>query len=195
MIHKFLIIGATIESLIQELGDHSNVIQIHDEFNTLVDSLGLYKSGGNGGSSYDRSLLNSIYNGDPEIKRTTMKSSVVALNPRLSIIAAGHTFRIMDMLKKEKRSTSSSDGFISRFLFCAPMAIRYSLKNVPQFSSKVFDVTNLLHAVYIINKNFHLNDKTEFLNFDEDAFNLLSDTFENYDSIAVKYQLINGYIR
>ena len=70
--YKSLIKGATIESLIHELGDNSNVIQIHDECNTLVDSLDLYKSGGNGGSSYDRSLFNSIYNGDPEIKRTTI---------------------------------------------------------------------------------------------------------------------------
>jgi hypothetical protein len=46
-----------------ELGEHSNVIQIYDEFNTLVDSLGLYKSSGSGGSSYARSIFNSIYNG------------------------------------------------------------------------------------------------------------------------------------
>ncbi len=46
-----------------ELGEHSNVIQIHDEFNTLVDSLGLHKSSGSGGGSYDRSIFMLIYNG------------------------------------------------------------------------------------------------------------------------------------
>jgi hypothetical protein len=53
------------------------------------------------------------------------------------------------------------------------MAFRYSLKNIPQSSSKIFDDANLFHAVYIINKNFHTDDKTEFLHFHDEAFDLL----------------------
>ena len=161
-------------------------------FNTLVDSFGLHKSGGSGGSSNDRSIFNSIYNGDSEITRTTCKSTVTANNPRLSIISAGHTYKIMVILKKEKKSSGCSDGFISRFIFCAPQAIRSSLKSVPKFENNVFDVRHLLNAAFIINKSF---DKKDFLSFDEESFNVLSETFQHYDAMASKYQLVNGYIR
>ena len=157
--------------------------------------MGLYKTGGSGGSSYDRSIFNSIYNGDKQITRTTIKSTVVCNNPRLSILAAGHTPKIMNMLKKEKQTTSSSDGFITRFLFCAPQAIRYSLKNVPKTGSKFFDVIHLLTGVSVLNKNFKRFKEDEFLTFQEDAFDLLSDTFDSFDALAAKYQLANGFIR
>ena len=178
-----------------ELGEFSNVVQVHDEFNTLVDSLGLYKSGGSSGSSYDRSLFNSLYNGDEEITRTTIKCRVKAKKPRLSIISAGHTYKIMEMLKKEKKSSSCSDGFISRFIFCAPQTIRCCLKSVPEYDNKCFDVKHLLNATYIINKDFQRIDKSEYLTFEEDAFNLLNVTFEHYDRISTKYQLKDGFIR
>ena len=99
------------------------------------------------------------------------------------------------MLKKEKQTTSSSDGFNTRFIFCAPQAIRYSLKNVPKTGSKFFDVIHLLTGVCVLNKNFKRFKEDEFLTFQEDAFDLLSDTFDSFDALAAKYQLANGFIR
>lgn len=171
------------------------MLQIHDEFNTLCDSLGLYKAGGANGSSYDRSLFNSIYNGDTEITRTTVKATATAKTPRLSILCAGHTYKIMEMLQKEKKSSGASDGFISRFLFCAPQTLRITLKSVTSIPHNQYDVKHVLAAVAIINKHFRITDKSEFLTFEAEAFDLLSDTFSAYDQTASKYQLTNGFIR
>ncbi len=170
-------------------------MQIHDEFNTLADSFGLYKSTGGSGSSYDRSLFNSIYNGDAEITRTTIKTSVTASQPRLSIISAGHHHKIIEMLQKEKKGSRSSDGFISRFVFCAPQTLRISLKSVKNIPPNFMDVRHILIAIFIINKNFNENESTSFLTYTDEAFILLSDTFETYDRISAKYQLSNPFIR
>lgn len=176
----------------------SNLVQIHDEFNTLCDSFGLYKPGG---GSYDRSLMNSIYNGDSTIARTTIKSNVSAKNPRLSIISAGHIHKVMDLLEKEKQQTGGSDGFILRFIFCAPESKRVSLIKSSVVNKvntcNLLDITHLLEGVYVLNENLSVNEKNEFeyLEFDEDAFNYLSEVFDSYDRIAFKYQLTNSYIR
>lgn len=41
--------------------ENHNIFQIWDEFNTFIEQFGMYK---NGGSGFDRSIYNSIYNGE-----------------------------------------------------------------------------------------------------------------------------------
>ena len=157
----------------------------------MADSFGLYKGGGSA-SSYDRSFFNSIHNG--ELTRTTLKASKTAFNPRLSIVSAGHPVRVIEMLNKEKTFGSGSDGFISRFIICLPMPLRISIKQLEVNSSSQLSLKNFLAALYILNKKFLKNGKLEHFTFSQESFEILNETFESYDSIAVKFQITNGFI-
>ena len=58
----FTRLGITIECLVRELSLFDSILQCWDEFDTLLSSFGLYKSGSSG-SVFDRSLFLTIYNG------------------------------------------------------------------------------------------------------------------------------------
>jgi hypothetical protein len=73
--------------------------------------------------------------------------------------------------------------------------MRVSLKSLPRFERNFLDVRHVLKGAHIINKKFRKIDKNEFLSFDEEAFQVQSETFEIYDGFASQYQLKNGYIR
>ncbi len=179
----------------RDLENNPNSIQLWDEFATLSESFGLYKGGGGGGSAYDKSIFNSIYNGESEIKRSTLKSQTCALEPRLGILAAGHPSRVIEMLLKEKNLKSASDGLISRFVFSVPNAMRKSLRDLATIPENSFTINYLFLIVYFINKNAgETIEKKTFLRFSESAFDLLNTCFDEYNAIAAKYQLTNGFI-
>lgn len=94
-------IGATVESLLDQLNENENLFQIWDELATFTEQFGMYKSGG---SSYDRSIYNNIYNGEEQLIHETKKYKIRIKQPRLSIFGAGHPHRvqILKMLKKEE---------------------------------------------------------------------------------------------
>ena len=80
-----LYLGATVESLLEELDKTNNIILIWDEFSTLIGSFGLYKGGGAGGGVYDRSIFLTLYNGEVELQHATKKYKLNLDHPRLSI--------------------------------------------------------------------------------------------------------------
>ena len=71
--------------------ENHNLFQIWDEFNTFIEQFGLYKSGG---GSFDRSIYNTIYNGETEFQYQTKKYQVIVKQPRLSIFACVHPQRV-----------------------------------------------------------------------------------------------------
>jgi hypothetical protein len=71
-----------------------------------------------------------MYNGDYQIKRTTLNETVTSIQPRLTILGAGHPFRIIEMLNSEKSFKKGADGFISRFVFCTPRPLRMSVDSI-----------------------------------------------------------------
>ncbi|CAF1634711.1 unnamed protein product, partial [Didymodactylos carnosus] len=113
--------SATIESLfsgMQRVG--LLLLQLLDEISTFFASLGLYKA--TGGASYDRSLINQLYNTLRYIRHQTLDNSTSVQNPLLNIGGAGHP----DELPNGIRSDMQGDGFISRFLISCPTpSIRY----------------------------------------------------------------------
>ena len=82
----------TVESLLEELNENVNLFQIWDEFSTFSEQFGMYKGGA---SSFDRSIYNSVYNGEEELNHETKKYKIKVHQPRLSIFGAGHPHRVM----------------------------------------------------------------------------------------------------
>jgi hypothetical protein len=66
------------------------------------------------------------------------------IQPRLTILGAGHPFRIIEMLNSEKSFKKGSDGFISRFVFCTPRPLRMSVLNLTDVPKKLFNVNYLM---------------------------------------------------
>ena len=81
----------TVESLLEELNENLNLYQIWDELSTFTDQFGMYKGGG---ASFDRSIYNSIYNGEEQLNHETKKYKIKIKQPRLSIIGAGHPHKV-----------------------------------------------------------------------------------------------------
>ena len=187
-----LILGATVESLLEELDKNNNIIQIWDEFSTLIGSFGLYKGGGAGGSVYDRSIFLTLYNGEVELQHATKKYKLNLEHPRLSIFAAGHPHKIIEMLEKEKNMTNC-DGLISRFIICAPKAVRIELKDLINVPTGSLLIEQLLCGIYLQNKiaasNLTKDKVTELLSFENEAFILLNDQFREYERISSKFEL------
>ena len=71
--------------------ENHNIFQIWDEFNTFIEQFGMYK---NGGSGFDRSIYNSIYNGEEELIYQTKKYQYQISQPRLSIFGCVHPQRV-----------------------------------------------------------------------------------------------------
>ena len=53
---------------LEELDANVNLYQIWDKFSTFTEQFGIYKSGG---GSFDRSIYNSVYNGEEELSHQT----------------------------------------------------------------------------------------------------------------------------
>ncbi|CAF1097784.1 unnamed protein product, partial [Brachionus calyciflorus] len=117
--------SVTIESLLKELSNRSNLIQCWDGFSTLVSSFGMYKCG-NG--SFDRSIFLTLYNGQKSFSHTVKSYEFEIKDPRLCIFASGHHWKAIDMIEDE--NSFKGDGFISRFLICCPKPVRLKLRQL-----------------------------------------------------------------
>ncbi len=186
----------TVESLLEELNEYGNVLQIWDEFSTLIEQFGLYKSGG---GAFDRSIFLTLYNGEPEMSHATKKYKVKITQPRLSIMAAGHPHKLIEMLNKERKMSNGCDGLISRFIIAAPKAVRISIIDLKQPPSNSFQLKHLLYGIYALNKNFKIKnnnaDEKVLLKLSEIAFEKVNEKFDEYDIIACKFELSKSFIR
>ena len=59
--------GVTVESMVEELNEDTskNLFQLWDELNTFVEQFGMYIPGAD---AFDRSIYNSLYNGEEELQ-------------------------------------------------------------------------------------------------------------------------------
>ncbi len=87
-----------------------HLVQFWNQFETLTGSFGTLKCGA---TTFDRSVYLTLYNGPERLQQQLKKQSIHLIEPRLSILAASHAERIIDMIEDEKNSRS--DGFISCF--------------------------------------------------------------------------------
>ncbi len=109
---NLLFLGCTIQSLMEQLKFHNNQIQFWDELNTLVESFGVFNSGK---GAYERSIFNTLANGEEFYEISTIKhDKVAAEKPRITALAAGHPHRVIELLIAEMKA--NSDGFWSRWM-------------------------------------------------------------------------------
>jgi len=68
-----------------------------------------------------------LYNGEDQLNHVTRGYARNIKNPRLSILAAGHTHKLIGLIETEKDVQKSSDGFVSRLLILNPKPSELSL--------------------------------------------------------------------
>jgi hypothetical protein len=111
------------------------------------------------------------------------------LNLRLNIVAAGHPHNVINLLQDESGNTSS-DGFMSRFLISVPQPMRISLNKL--IVLKNMEVS-MLSKLFVTIKLVHLKSKD--YKFTTNAFNYLSDCFDDYNIISEKHERKNPFLR
>lgn len=126
-----------------------NAMQFWDEFATLVNSMGMYKSGNAG---FDRTVYLTLYNGVKKYKHQLKSENISVDFPRVSMMAAGHPGKVIKMLEEEK--SQDSDGFISRYILVCAEPVRNSLLNSVVYEHP-YELTHLLFAI----KHFHKSHK------------------------------------
>ena len=90
----------------------------------------------------------------------------------------------------EEAKTTSSDRFMSRFLLCVPEPSRISLKDLSPLDS---NDENSLTELFITIKLMH--SKPIRYRFTEEAFNYLSDCFDDYNMVSQKNECKNPFLR
>ena len=89
----------------------------------MVESFGLFN---NGKGTYERSVFNTLANGESHYEMTTIKHGKQSIDePRITVLAAGHPNTIIELLYSEMRI--SADGFFSRWLILNPPTVFLSL--------------------------------------------------------------------
>ncbi len=93
-------IGGSVEAVVTRMSQpNSNVVFLpFDESATITGQLGRY----NGGSSYDRSIYNELFNGDGSFSRVLSKFSYIIVNPRLNICLLGHANEFINIWLKSE---------------------------------------------------------------------------------------------
>lgn len=179
------------------------LIQFWDEFNTLLATFELYKSG-NG--AFDRSQFLTLNNGEEYFMNETKSYKIVIDEPRLTIFAAAHPHKIIKLLDDEKEMGQNCDGFISRFLFCAPKPLRRKLSNIKMLEFRI-SLTNINSIISSFNKAEQIDFQHDFnfihlfaiiklmhenapkYTYSDEAYNELSEYIFKYELIAEKFEL------
>ncbi|CAF1413663.1 unnamed protein product [Adineta ricciae] len=177
--------SATVESLLSELKNtHSRLFQLWDEALTLLQSFGMYKSGG---AAYDRSIMCSLYNTSSTVRRQTKGTSMTIQSPVLNITAAAHPVDIFDSMKVD----GEADGLMSRFLFAAPTPKILHSFEIDQPDP---DQPSILHTLFIIHcfNNEEIGndeDSRVMYSFSPEALKVLNTAWNSYtDIIKVSYE-------
>ncbi len=140
----------------------------------------MYKSGG---SSFDRSIYLKLYNGPERHGQHLKGQNIELIEPRLSILAATHAERVIDMIEDEKNF--QSDGFISRFRIVCARPIYTRVLEMKEYKNpiklgkliffyhiKILNLHNVVHLIkidilYFILKYIHKT--VQKYTFDHDA--------------------------
>ncbi len=116
--------------MFEELSNQNNLLQPWDELTTYFDGIGTGKYGGGGSGSYEKSILNTLSNGQEFYEYTTKSGGKQTIcRPRLSIYGGFHTAVYINMLLKEGKGICAN-GHISRFIVVNPESIRLRLCKV-----------------------------------------------------------------
>ncbi len=107
---------------------------------------------------------------------------------RLNVIAAAHPRKIIAMLREES-STTSSDGFMSRFLICCPQPSRQTLKSLTVLGKEKLSLAKLFATIKILH-----SEATTF-KLTGVGFDYLSECLEDYDMISEKNERTTPFLR
>ena len=82
-----------------------------------------------GGSSFDRSFILTLYNAESTLCHFTKKYKSSIKNPRLTILSAAHSYNVIELLSSEQKFDQYCDGLLARFCIFNPQPRRSRLSN------------------------------------------------------------------
>ncbi|CAF1509047.1 unnamed protein product, partial [Didymodactylos carnosus] len=172
---------SSIESLIEELEEYHDIIQIWDELNTFTSTMGLYRAEK---ATYDRSFFNMFFNGEKEKRRQTCRKSRVLKNPKLNIACGGQPGTAILAMTEDPSVPVTQDGLFSRFLVAAPEARAPRSSDFKKLNQNIPGLKHLLFTVHML----HVDDARNYY-YSDDAKNVVKSKFDIYTDI------INGVSR
>ncbi len=168
-----------------------------DESGTFTGQLGRYS----GGSSYDRSIYNELFNGDGTFSRVLSKVSYIIVNPRLNICLLGHANEFIKYMIEERNC--KDDGLIQRLLCNAPMPLFLSMELIKIAREKElnYSLTLLLYIIQRFHKRENKVDNCEetvqvnFLyKFDLEASVEVIQYYSKCRNISQKFNNIDSFL-
>ena len=168
-----------------------------DESGTFTGQLGRYS----GGSSYDRSIYNELFNGDGTFSRVLSKVAYIIVNPRLNICLLGHANEFIKYMIEERNC--KDDGLIQRLLCNAPMPIfltmeiiKLARETIVHYSLTVFMfIIFKYHQRYIKVDNSEEIKQTNFVyKFDDEAENEVIKYYSKCRSISQRFNNIDSFL-
>jgi hypothetical protein len=168
-----------------------------DESGTFTGQLGRYS----GGSSYDRSIYNELFNGDGTFSRVLSKISYIIVNPRLNICLLGHANEFIKYMIEERNC--KDDGLIQRLLCNAPMPPFLSMEKI-KIAREItlpYSLTVLLYIIQRYHKRCSKVNNTEesvevnvVYKFDDEAEIEVIKYYSQCRSISQKYNNIDSFL-
>ena len=160
-----------------------HLIQFWNQFETLTGSFGMLKCGS---KTFYRSVYLTLYNGPERLQQQLKKQSIHLIEPRLSILAASHAERIIDMIEDEK--ISRSDGLISCFRIICSRPVYTRLLQLQEFKNLIKP-----DILFYIIKYLHLIEKN--YTFSHESMQLLDNELHSYDNICIHTVAREQFIR
>ncbi len=136
-----------------------------DESSTFMGSLGRYS---NGGSGYDRSIYNELWEGPFLFCRNLANKAYIIQNARLNICLLGHASEFVKYMHDER--TSKDDGLIQRVLCSAPMPSYIDWEEVK--SARRIDINYSLTVFLYIIQRCHRRYKINIITNEAENFYL-----------------------
>ena len=173
------------------------VLSLFDESSTFMGSLGRYSGGG---SKYERSIYNDLFNGSSSFNRALTKASYNIVNPRLNICLLGHATEFIQYMREER--ANKDDGLIQRILCSAPLPKFYSMEIVKEArnSDKAFSIAVFFYIIHRFHKRKILDNQNRSVNinllyiFDDDAAKVFNSYYSEYKSISQRMNNIDNFI-
>ncbi|CAF1562804.1 unnamed protein product, partial [Didymodactylos carnosus] len=178
--------SASIESLLAELKKHKSIIQIFDEMNTFVSSMGLYI---NEKAAYDRAYFCMLFNGESYVRRQTCGGSTELQNTRLNIVCCGQPLTTINSISEDISTLVTQDGLFARFIVCAPLSrAPYS----SDFKPIDINVPTLSHLFYAIDR-LHA-DQSRVYEYSQEACAIIKSTFDECSTLINTYSCASTFM-
>ncbi|CAF1631132.1 unnamed protein product [Didymodactylos carnosus] len=136
--------SASIESLLAELKKHKSIIQIFDEMNTFISSMGLYK---NEKAAYDRAYFCMLFNGESYVRRQTCGASTELQNTRLNIVCCEQPLTTINSISEDISMLVTQDDLFVRCFYCLCSVVTCTVSDFKPIDINVPTLSHLFYAI------------------------------------------------